>query len=96
MNEITAVIDTLQARIEQMLKKFDGMERVNRELQQEIHRLKSQSEQNQLKLTELRTANDTLKHANSLLGSDENKRDTKLKINSLIREIDHCIAQLAD
>jgi hypothetical protein len=37
-----------------------------------------------------------LKIANSLLGSDENKRDTKLKINSLIREIDYCIAQLSD
>jgi hypothetical protein len=33
---------------------------------------------------------------NSLLGSDENKRETKLKINSLIREIDYCIAQLSD
>jgi hypothetical protein len=34
-----------------------------------------------------------MKHlTSSLLGSDENKRDTKLKINSLIREIDYCIA----
>ncbi|WP_233264582.1 hypothetical protein [Flavobacterium sp. I-STPA6A] len=39
---------------------------------------------------------EALKMANSLLGSDENKRDTKLKINSLIREIDYCIAQLSD
>ena len=39
---------------------------------------------------------ETLKIANSLLGSDENKRDTKLKINSLVREIDYCIAQLSD
>ena len=39
---------------------------------------------------------DALKIANSLLGSEENKRDTKLKINSLIREIDYCISQIAD
>jgi hypothetical protein len=39
---------------------------------------------------------ESLKMANSLLGGDENKRDTKLKINSLIREIDYCIAQLSD
>jgi hypothetical protein len=39
---------------------------------------------------------ETLKIANSLLGSDNNKRETKLKINSLIREIDYCIAQLSD
>jgi hypothetical protein len=30
---------------------------------------------------------ETLKIASSLLGSDENKRDTKLKINSLIQLI---------
>ena len=39
---------------------------------------------------------ETLKIANALLGSEDNKRDTKLKINSLIREIDYCIAQLSD
>jgi hypothetical protein len=44
----------------------------------------------------LKTQYNSLKMANSLLGSDENKRDTKLKINSLIREIDYCIAQLSD
>ena len=38
----------------------------------------------------------TLKIANSMLGSDENKRETKLKINALIREIDHCIGQLSE
>jgi hypothetical protein len=36
----------------------------------------------------------TLKIANSLLGSDDNKRDTKLKINSLIRKL--ITAQLSD
>jgi hypothetical protein len=44
----------------------------------------------------LKKQNETLKIANSLLGSDNNKRETKLKINSLIREIDYCIAQLSD
>ena len=39
---------------------------------------------------------ETLKIANSMLGGDENKRDTKLKINALIRDIDHCISQLSE
>ncbi|NMH28093.1 hypothetical protein [Flavobacterium silvaticum] len=96
MNEISAVIDTLQARIEHMLKKFDGLEKVNRELSDEIHKLRAKSGEQEKQLAALQSANETLRHANSLLGSEENKRDTKLKINSLIREIDHCIAQLAD
>ena len=47
-------------------------------------------------ITALKQQNESLRMANSLLGSDENKRETKLKINSLIREIDYCIAQLSD
>ncbi|MDA9640274.1 hypothetical protein N9S85_01720 [Flavobacteriaceae bacterium] len=39
---------------------------------------------------------DTLKFANSILGSDENKRETKLKINSLVKQIDDCISKLSD
>jgi hypothetical protein len=35
-------------------------------------------------LEALKAQYETLKIASSLLGSDENKRDTKLKINSLI------------
>ena len=38
----------------------------------------------------------TLKFANSILGSDESKRETKLKINTLIKEIDDCISKLSD
>ena len=38
----------------------------------------------------------SLKFASSMLGSDEDKRETKLKINALIREIDHCIVQLSE
>ncbi len=36
----------------------------------------------------------SVKFANAMLGSDEYKRETKLKINSLIREIDKCVSQL--
>ena len=37
----------------------------------------------------------TLKLTNSILGSEDYKRETKLKINALIKEIDHCIVQLS-
>lgn len=38
----------------------------------------------------------TLKIANSMLGSNNHKRETKLKINELVREIDKCITQLSE
>ena len=36
-----------------------------------------------------------LKTANAMLGSDDYKTKTKLKINALVKEIDQCITQLA-
>lgn len=35
-----------------------------------------------------------LKTANAMLGSNDYKTKTKLKINALVKEIDQCIAQL--
>jgi hypothetical protein len=89
MSVIAEIIDTLENKVEKLILKLDQNTqelKINKictsyKLNQTIEALKSQYE--------------TLKIANSLLGSDDNKRDTKLKINSLI-EIDYCIAQLSD
>lgn len=96
MSEIAEIIDTLETRIEKLFKKIDGLEQqsllVRKELSDAAGIIQKQSEE----IDWYKKQYDTLKIANSLLGSEENKRDTKLKINSLIREIDYCIAQLAD
>ena len=62
------------------------------ELSNAAQTIQSQSD----KIDALKSQYETLKIANGLLGSEDNKRETKLKINSLIREIDYCIAQLSD
>jgi DNA repair exonuclease SbcCD ATPase subunit len=96
MSEIVEIIDTLEERLKKLVQKLVILEQKNSELSQELSKVavlfKNQSQQ----IEELKKQNESLKIAKSLLGSDENKRDTKLKINSLIREIDYCIAQLAD
>jgi len=96
MSEIVEIIDTLEERLKKLVQKLVVLEQKNSELSQELSKsamiFKNQSQQ----IDELKKQNETLKIAKSLLGSDENKRDTKLKINSLIREIEYCIAQLSD
>jgi hypothetical protein len=72
------------------------LEKKNSELQEELLLSKKVQQQQAVDLTSFQNQLDTLKMVNSLLGSEENKRETKLKINSLIREIDYCIAQLSD
>ena len=96
MSEITGIIDTLESRIEKLFEKINGLENQIVALKKEIGTSENMITKQSEEIAAVKAAFETLKIANSLLGSDENKRDTKLKINSLIREIDYCIAQLAD
>ncbi|WP_298147928.1 hypothetical protein [Flavobacterium sp.] len=96
MSEIAAIVTTLENRINALLARLQQIELHNSQLTTALTDSKAREEQLNLKIQELAQALEAQKMANSLLGSDEYKRDTKLKINSLIREIDYCIAQLAD
>ena len=96
MSAIAEFIDTLEGKIEKLFIKMKGLERNNQDLKNELIKTASIIQNQSLEIEALKTQYETLKVANTLLGSDDNKRDTKLKINSLIREIDYCIAQLSD
>jgi len=96
MSEVAQIIDTLESRLAKLLSKIDSLEKNKQELQQELNKTATLVQQQSKEIEVLKTQHDSLKMANSLLGSEDNKRDTKLKINSLIREIDYCIAQLSD
>ncbi|PWA05424.1 hypothetical protein [Flavobacterium psychrotolerans] len=96
MSEIVEIIDTLESKLKKLLNKIDDLEQKNLELSQELQKSTTVIQNQSNEIDALKKDYETLKIANSLLGSEENKRDTKLKINSLIREIDYCIAQLSD
>ena len=96
MSEIAAIIETLESRVTKLIGKIDSLENQIVALKKELVVSESSSQKHIDELAAMKSAYETLKTANALLGSEENKRDTKLKINSLIRDIDHCIAQLAD
>ncbi len=96
MSAIAEFIDTLEDKIEKLFTKMKGLERNNQDLKNELIKTASIIQNQSREIEALKSQYETLKVANTLLGSDDNKRDTKLKINSLIREIDYCIAQLSD
>ncbi|HMI06952.1 MAG TPA: hypothetical protein VK528_05370 [Flavobacterium sp.] len=96
MSEIVEIIDTLESRLKKLFNKIDQLEQTTAQLNQELQKAAATMQKQSEDFSALQKQYETLKIANSLLGSDDNKRDTKLKINSLIREIDYCIAQLAD
>src|SRR5690606_34882110 len=96
MSEIDQIIDTLENRVRQLADKTVRLEQTVSDLRRGLDESEAARQQQLEEIDALKSANETLKMANSLLGSDDNKRETKLKINSLIREIDYCISQLAD
>ncbi|MBF4518853.1 hypothetical protein IRZ71_21055 [Flavobacterium sp. ANB] len=96
MSVIAEIIDTLEYKVEKLFEKSKGLENNNQELRLQLAKAAQIIQKQSEEIEALKKQYDTLKIANSLLGSDNNKRETKLKINSLIREIDYCIAQLSD
>jgi chromosome segregation ATPase len=96
MSEIAEIIDTLESRINILLSNKATLENENLLLKTEVIHYVSKIQEQSNEVEVLKKQYSALKMASSILGSDENKKETKLKINSLIREIDYCIAQLSD
>ena len=96
MSEIREIVDSLEIRFQKFLKKVEDLQEVNRILSMKLEESERFILNQNLEIKTIKANFDSIKITNSLLGSDEYKRDTKLKINSLIREIDYCIAQLSD
>lgn len=96
MGDLTEIVDLLEGRIGELLQKYNRLEQKHQNLQEELTGLKAEKQelQNSLEASENRVQ--TLRAANALLGSNEYKKETKLKINGLIREIDQCIVHLSE
>jgi len=96
MSNLSEIVDSLENRVGQLLNKHEKLKTANAQLEEEIINLKLKQQQFEQEIEVLTEKNNSLKLANSMLGSDQHKRETKLKINALVREIDQCIAQLSE
>ncbi|MEW4922712.1 hypothetical protein [Algibacter sp. 2305UL17-15] len=96
MSNIEGIVDSLENKISKVLHKVDNLKLTNSKLNEDLASAKQDIQTQEQLNADWEEKYEALKIANSMLGSDENKRETKLKINALIRDIDHCIAQLSD
>lgn len=96
MGQIEEIVDSLENKISKILHKQEVLKQTNVRLSNELLQYQQQVLSLQDEISSWAEKYDSLKIANSFLGSDENKRDTKLKINTLIRDIDNCITQLSE
>ncbi|MEO0527193.1 MAG: hypothetical protein AAFZ89_08210 [Bacteroidota bacterium] len=96
MSELVEIVDSLENKISKLLHKLELLNQANVKLEEELISLRKDNDTHLDSLNEWEEKYKSLKMASSMLGSNTNKTEAKLKINTLIRELDHCIAQLAE
>ncbi|MDB2426723.1 hypothetical protein OAT58_01870 [Flavobacteriaceae bacterium] len=96
MSKIELVVYSLEKKVQKILYELTKLKKDNSTLKHQLNDVKAENFKLLHSLQEKESDYDTLKFANSILGSDENKRETKLKINSLVKQIDDCISKLSD
>ena len=96
MSNLSEIVDSLENRVGKLLQEHENLKNKKSKLEEENTVLITQQDQYSKEIENWREECTTLKLANSMLGSNEYKRETKLKINELVREIDKCITQLSE
>ena len=94
MSTIKQVVNLIEKKLKVLLENYSFLKNENEILYNKIEQLESQIAEEQRIFKELENNYNSLKIAKTIEGSKEDKRETKLKINALIREIDACIIQL--
>jgi len=96
MSELVEIVDSLENKISKLLHKLELLNQAKGRLEDELAQLKADHEITKNSVLEWEEKYESLKLASTMLGSETNKTEAKLKINTLVRELDHCIAQLAE
>jgi len=94
MSNTIEAIHLLEDKLKNLLSNYEFLKNENEILLQSNNKLQHQLIKKEQLLAEQKKQFDLLKIAKTINGSSTNTRDTKLKINTLIREIDKCIIQL--
>jgi len=96
MSELVEIVDSLENKISKLLHKLELLNQAKGKLETDLVRLKEDHDVTKNSVLEWEEKYESIKLANTMLGSETNKKEAKLKINTLIRELDHCITQLSE
>ncbi len=96
MSNTLEAIHLLENKLKNLLSNYEFLKNENQILLQGNTELQHQLLKKEQQLDNQKKEFDLLKIAKTIEGSSTNTKDTKLKINALIREIDKCIIQLQE
>lgn len=96
MSDLVSIVDSLENKVSKLLHRMELLQQANARLEVELETVRAENVRAGGLASEWEERYNSLKVANSMLGGNSNKTEAKFKINTLIRELDHCIAQLAE
>jgi len=96
MSQITAIVNLVEDKLKRLLENYNFLKEENELLYSKVAVLENQITREKQLFNEIEKQYQTLKIAKTIEGSKEDRRETKLKINALIREVDNCINQLSE
>jgi hypothetical protein len=96
MNNLFQLVDLLDKKLNKLLDKYNNLQLKNSQLIEQKKALEEELVKQHQLIGDLESKHESLKVANAIVGSKEDKHITKLKINTLIREIDKCIVHLSN
>jgi len=92
MKELSEVVVNLENRVTLLVHEHEKIKLKNEEMLELVASLQAKLKAKNTEIEYLREKYQRTKVASALSGGDEGVRETKLKINRLVREIDSCIA----
>ena len=96
MSKVESTVNSISSRLDKIFQKISQLEIENSSLKNDLNTLRELNNDKNLELIEKESEIEAIKIANSMLGSNDDKRESKLKINALIRDINDCIASLTE
>jgi|TARA_B100001063_G_scaffold125585_1_gene117408 hypothetical protein len=96
MRNVEFIVESLELKIVNVLAHLDALKAENQRLKLESAAQKEKAEAQRAALDKKEADLEALRIASSMLGSNDDKRASKLKINALIRDINDCLASLSD
>jgi predicted AlkP superfamily pyrophosphatase or phosphodiesterase len=96
MSELVEIVDSLENKISKLLHRVEQLQQAKLRLEEEVVVVQKDHIETKNSLIIWEDKYNSLKMASSMLGSNTNKTEAKLKINTLIRDLDHCITQLSE
>lgn len=96
MSELVEIVDSLENKVSKLLHRIAQLQQSKTALEEELKAVQQNEDQAKNAILAWEEKYNSLKTASAMLGSNTNKTEAKLKINTLIKDLDHCIAQLSE